>query len=171
MSLTQEEIQEITTKKLERQALVYTLGQWLTPHKEEIVHAWTDRYFHCGTTTTSRLEGAHAVLKRWIGVPSKDLTRVWETIKLALDDQINEITINNRQKESSTLAGLLGQFYHQVLGKITHTGLYKLKEQYQLFKRQEREGDGLPCTQTFLASIGMPCWHIIKERLESNQRK
>jgi hypothetical protein len=62
--LTQEEIQEITTEKLERQALVYTLGQWLTPHKKEIVHAWTDQYFHCGTTTTSRLEGAHAVLKR-----------------------------------------------------------------------------------------------------------
>ena len=59
------------TKDLERQALEYTLGQWLTPYKPEIVHAWTDRHFHCGTTTTSRLEGAHAVLKRWIGGSSK----------------------------------------------------------------------------------------------------
>jgi hypothetical protein len=63
-SLTPDKIQEITTRDLERQALEYTLGQWLTPFKTEIVHAWTDRHFHRGTTTTSRLEGAHSVLKK-----------------------------------------------------------------------------------------------------------
>lgn len=58
-SLTPDQIQDITTRDLERQALEYTLGQWLTPFKTEIVHAWTDRqarHFRRGTTTTSRLK-------------------------------------------------------------------------------------------------------------------
>jgi hypothetical protein len=75
-SLTPDKIQELTTKDLERQALEYTLGQWLTLYETEIVHVWTNRHFYRGTTTTSRLEGAHAVLKKWIGTPLKDLTRV-----------------------------------------------------------------------------------------------
>ena len=58
-----DEIQDLTTKDLERQALENTLGQWLTPYKLEIVHTWTDRHFHCGTTTTSRLEGLTLSLK------------------------------------------------------------------------------------------------------------
>ena len=74
--LTPEEIQELTTQDLERQALEYTLGRWLTPFKTEIVHAWTDRFFHYGTTTTSRLKRAYCVLKRQIGSFAKDLTRV-----------------------------------------------------------------------------------------------
>jgi hypothetical protein len=173
VSSTPNEIQELITQDLERQALEYTIGQWLTPHKEEIVHAWTDRYFHCGTTTTSRLEGAHAVLKRWIGVPTKDLTRVWEAIKLAIEDQLNELRTKNGRQNQSTPAGLSGQFYGQVIGKITHFGLYKLKEQYLYAKRQkqhEEEGRiSSVCTRTFTTSMGMPCWHIIKERLATDQ--
>jgi hypothetical protein len=170
---TPDEIQDLTTKDLERQALEYTLGQWLTPYKHEIVHAWTDRHFHCGTTTTSRLEGAHAVLKRWIGGSSKDLTRVWEATKLAIDDQLNEIRIKSAQKLHSTPAGLSGQFYHQITGKITHTGLYLLQKQLEHVKRQEQhEEEGVIsaiCTRSFSISMGMPCWHMIKERLAACQ--
>jgi hypothetical protein len=36
--LTLNKIQDITTKDLKRQAFEYTLGQWLTPFKTEIVY-------------------------------------------------------------------------------------------------------------------------------------
>jgi hypothetical protein len=174
-SLTPDEIQDITTKDLERQALEYTLGQWLTPFKTEIVHAWTDRHFHRGTTTTSRLEGAHSVLKKWIGNPSKDLTRVWESTKLAIDDQMNEIRIKNAQKNHSNPIGLSSQFYYQVKGKISHSALYLLQEQFQHVRRQEQhEQEGkisAICTRSFSTSIGLPCWHMIKERLAVGQGK
>ena len=170
---TLQEAEEVAIQELERQALEYTLGQWLVPHKTEIVHAWTDQFFHCGTNTTSRLEGAHATLKRWIGSATKDLTSVWEAIKLAIDHQIQEITIKNAQRTNSLPIGLSGQFYHQIQGKITHFRLYKFDEQFQHFRRQEQHERGgiisINCTRTFSSSIGMPCWHMIKERLDTRQ--
>jgi hypothetical protein len=79
---------------------------------------------------------------------------------------------NDRQK-NSLLIGLLGQFYHQIQGKITHFGLYKFDEQFQHFRRQEqheREGIiSINCTRTFSSSMGMPCWHMIKERINARQ--
>jgi hypothetical protein len=167
------QLQEVTDQELERQALVYVLGQWLVPHCQHIVHAWTDRFFHCGTTTTSRLEGAHAVLKRWIGSPSKDLTRVWDSIKLALDDQFNEISVKKAQQAQGTPSGLSSTFYHQVLSQISHHGLYMLQKQYMHYRREEqhlKEGQiSTNCTSTFSSSMGMPCWHMIKERIQHGQ--
>jgi hypothetical protein len=63
----------ILDHELEREALVYIIGQWLTPYYKLIVHAWVDCSFHGGTTVTSRLEDARSVLKRWFGKPSKQL--------------------------------------------------------------------------------------------------
>ena len=47
----------------EQQAVSYVLGQWFGSQKEFIVAVWVDKYFHCGTTATSRVEGGHRRLK------------------------------------------------------------------------------------------------------------
>ncbi|OWZ06063.1 hypothetical protein PHMEG_00021738 [Phytophthora megakarya] len=35
-------------------------------HKSVSVHFWTDRVTHFGLQATSRVEGYHAALKRWL---------------------------------------------------------------------------------------------------------
>jgi hypothetical protein len=124
-----------------------------------------------GRAATDDLD--HSVLKKWIGNPSKDLTRVWESTKLAIDDQMNEIKTRNAQKNHLNPIGLSGQFYYQDKGKITHSALYILQEQFQHVKRQEqheREGKiSTICTRSFSTSMGIPCWHMIKERLAAGQ--
>ncbi|XP_073222075.1 uncharacterized protein [Cicer arietinum] len=42
----------------------YVHEQWLIPHKERFVEAWTNRVMHFGNTTTQRVESAHWSLKR-----------------------------------------------------------------------------------------------------------
>ncbi|XP_073219693.1 uncharacterized protein [Cicer arietinum] len=37
----------------------YVHDQWLIPHKERFVEAWTNRVMHFGNTTTQRVESAH----------------------------------------------------------------------------------------------------------------
>jgi hypothetical protein len=122
---------------------------------------------------SSRLEGAHAVLKRWIGGSSKDLTRVWEATKLAFEDQLNEIRIKSAQKLHSTPGCLSDRFYHQITGGITHTGLYLLHKQLEhVQRRRQREEEGVITAiyiRSFSISMGMPCWHMIKERLAASQ--
>jgi hypothetical protein len=49
-------------KEEHRLALSYCLGKWLGTYKRKFIHAYVDEFFHWGTTTTSRLEGAHHVL-------------------------------------------------------------------------------------------------------------
>jgi len=71
-----EELQDTADRDMERQALVYALGQWLVPYHHLLVHAWVDQFFNGGITVTSRGEGAHRVLKQWIGPPSQDLDQV-----------------------------------------------------------------------------------------------
>ncbi|KAI0994243.1 hypothetical protein K3495_g13941 [Podosphaera aphanis] len=97
-----------TTKTLEQDAVRYALQQWLEPRHMNIVHAWTNQFFNQNTTTTSRLESAHAVLKRWIGTPTKKLSPVWASIQLALSDQINEIRIERSRARDSLPAGISG---------------------------------------------------------------
>ena len=163
--VTAQQLQETANHELERQSLNYAIGQWLMPYHKHLVHAWTDQFFNCGTTTTSRLEGAHSVLKGWIGKPTKDLTRVWESIQLAISDQLNQIGVKRDQQSQGTPAGLSGVVFHQIMNKISHYGLYRFAEQYKLIRQQVNT----TCTKTFQSSMGFPCWHIVKERLELGQ--
>ena len=41
-------------RTLESRVVTYYLGWWLGPYKKQVVHAWVDQHFNCGTTTTSR---------------------------------------------------------------------------------------------------------------------
>lgn len=95
---TPEEQALVLDQELERQALVYVIGQWLVPYFKLIVHAWVDSFFHGGTTTTSAFEGSHAVLKRWYGKPTKQLIALYDSSKLAINDQLNEIASNHSSR-------------------------------------------------------------------------
>lgn len=48
-------------------AIRYIEMVWL-PWKERFASAWTDKHRHYGTTVTSRVESAHAALKRYLEV-------------------------------------------------------------------------------------------------------
>src|SRR5882762_3679112 len=100
---TPEEVQKVVEKDMARSALSYCLGRWLGTYKTKLVHCYVDQFFHAGTTTTSRLEGAHHVLKQWIGKPTKDMTGVWESVQLAINHQLDEIRTYRGQCYSGTI--------------------------------------------------------------------
>jgi hypothetical protein len=154
--------------------LQYCLGRWLGTYKKQLVHCYVDEIFHGGTTTTSRLEGAHHVLKCWIGKPTKDLTGVWEAVQLAINHQLGEIRQYRGYCWSSNPIRLRNEFFSALPQYITPTGQHKLWQQWQFYKNEEtRVQNGQSstiCTGTFFRSIGVPCWHMIKERLAAGGR-
>ena len=163
---------ELADFELERQALVYCIGQWLTTYKTKIVYAWIDRYFHAGTRTTSRLEGGHHILKNWIGGPTGDLTRAWESTLLTIDIELIQISQKRSRELQSIPTALSNQFYYGLHHKITHYGLYKLKEQYDLFRRYSdnpNHDSNTLCTGNFYSSFGLPCWHIIRTKISNKE--
>ncbi|XP_027192581.1 PKS-NRPS hybrid synthetase cheA-like [Cicer arietinum] len=69
----------------------YVHDQWLIPHKERFVEAWTNRVMHFGNTTTQRVESAHWSLKRILQDSIGDICSVWETINSMIVLQHSEI--------------------------------------------------------------------------------
>ncbi|CAB5383776.1 unnamed protein product [Rhizophagus irregularis] len=61
--------------------ITYFKDTWI-PWKEKFVKAWTNGFFHLGTTVTSRVEGAHSNLKANLQVSTGDLYRVHAVISL-----------------------------------------------------------------------------------------
>jgi hypothetical protein len=109
--------------------LSYCLGKWLGTYKRKVIHAFVDKFFHGGTTTTSRLEGAHHVLKSWIGPPKKDLTGVWNAVRLAISHQLSEIRAHRAQQMSGTRI--------MVMGHITPHALRKLHMQWTISRAKK----------------------------------
>ncbi|KAG1470621.1 hypothetical protein G6F56_002572 [Rhizopus delemar] len=44
----------------------YIKDTWVENHKEKFVAAWTDEHMHFNSTSSSRVEGAHSMLKSYI---------------------------------------------------------------------------------------------------------
>jgi histone-lysine N-methyltransferase SETD2 len=58
--------------RLHSLALQYLQAVWLNDHKERFVYAWTHKHLHLNTVVTSRVEGCHSVLKRYICVSNQE---------------------------------------------------------------------------------------------------
>jgi MULE transposase domain/FAR1 DNA-binding domain len=70
--------------------LRYLDNTWLQNHKERFVQYWTNRYLHFGHRETSRAEGAHSVIKRYLQVSTGDLNSVLASLALMLENQHSE---------------------------------------------------------------------------------
>ena len=67
--------------------MTYLQKEWLKPgQRKRLVEAWASQYLHFGIRVTSRAEGAHAYIKRYLrGKKTKgDLYSLWLLIKAAI---------------------------------------------------------------------------------------
>jgi MULE transposase domain len=156
--------QSLQTKYSLYPALVkYLSDTWLTPWKESIIHAWTDQYYHFGHYATSRVEGSHKTIKSYLQVSTSDLKKVFDKIATMLTGQHAEYKVGLEINKSRTPHVNKDPFYEQLLGRVSHYVLGKLWDQrYHL-----QHLDQLPkCTRLFMSSMGLPCAHIMQQRIQ-----
>jgi hypothetical protein len=101
------------------------------PFKERFVSAFTSNFRHLGSVSTSRAEGLNGQIKRYIVSSREDLLGSANAIKLAVDNQINEIKILVEQ-EKITNYHRFGPLFSRVTKKISRFALDKVLEQLQL---------------------------------------
>ncbi|CEP08743.1 hypothetical protein, partial, partial [Parasitella parasitica] len=78
--------------------VAYIKTTWLDKDREKFVSAWTDKFTHLGTTSSSRIEGAHAILKRHLKSLIGDLGYVFNLMDTVLKQQHTEILVlSNKQ--------------------------------------------------------------------------
>jgi hypothetical protein len=130
----------------------------LIPLKEKFATPWTNLIRHLGTVTTSRAEGLHAQIKRYLVSSREDILSVYNAIKLAVNSQITEIACAVEQQKIvnySRFGGILSK----VRNKISVYALDLLLRQNSL---QRPLND---CTGSFSRVYGIPCAHRMDERM------
>ena len=106
-------------------ALNYLNTTWLS-HKERFVTAWTNTCFHLGKSSSSMVEGSHAILKKYLHSSTGDLFTVVNQFALALHNQrrsIEALIAKDKLRQPHRLMGLL---FEDVIGKISTVALLKV---------------------------------------------
>lgn len=136
-------------------------------HRERFVVAWTRKWLHLGNAATSRVEGAHATMKRWIGSSKADILTVFEMVERSIVAQVNAIDAGLAQDRISTPVFANKDLFTNLIRRVSRYAITRLVEQYQRVKRVTKEAPLLPCTNTFTGTMGLPCSHRMVKILQS----
>jgi hypothetical protein len=146
----------------------YIMETWLIPWKEKLVRAWVDQATHFGNTATSRAEGIHSLLKKYIYKSTFNLFEAWKAIQLALDNQLAELQLNQANQQVRIPQDLDKQLYGVVRGWVSHEAL-RLVEKQRVLLQERKKGDistAPACSGAFSRVYGLPCWHTLQLRQE-----
>ncbi len=148
-------------------AIAYLENEWLR-HKEKFVHAWIDHHLHFGHRATSKVEGAHALIKRELMVSTNDVVIVVNALVRTLKDQHVARKVVLECAKVNLPIKLLILLFRNVVGKVAPQALHRM-----LDIRDKQLSTGVatalpPCTNMMKDSMGLPCVHVIDTYLRAN---
>ncbi|CAG8971729.1 hypothetical protein HYALB_00007209 [Hymenoscyphus albidus] len=141
-----------------QQCVAYLQNEWLKPgQKERLVEAWTNQYLHFGIRVTSRAEGAHAYIKRYLGGKKTkgDLYSSWLLIEAAVINQITAVSTRISMLQDRAPLDIDKKLYQGCFGVVTWYALRLVQRHQETVSRPL-----LPCTGAFTRAMGLPCAHI-----------
>jgi hypothetical protein len=148
-------------------ALEYVESIWLTPWKEKLVKFWVDQNFHFGVRVTSPIEGCHAVLKAYLRVSTGDLKGVFDRLLQYWPTQHYEIRYKAAQEQNKVVHYLNRRYFDLIQGLVHDRALRLIiKEKAKLHKAEDEANLTWPCQCTIQASMGVPCYHDLFERMK-----
>ena len=147
---------------VEQEALIGYLNANKYPLKHLFIKAWTDDTLHFGVTVTSRIEGGHSTLKRFLNNSKNDLFGVidaysdlhtiqYRNLKHSLAMQRDRIPNDVNAKHKAWLDPGINS-------EITPKALRELIKQH----KYSQDGRETNCTGTFERSMGIPCRHTLQ---------
>lgn len=108
---------------------------------------------HFETTTTSRGEGGHAVLKRHLGASTRDLKLVVDGINLLLTNQHHDYLLAHEEAKIRYPNDLQLPVFHQLAAFVTPYAFRRINLQYQLLTERPT---AMPVrTRVFTTTIGL----------------
>ena len=148
--------------------IVYIEDTWINNHKEKFITAWTNNYLHFNSTSSSRVEGAHSTIKKYLLVSTGHIDTVCMKLELAISNQITEI----KAKEQLDKINIKHQYrlpvFNNLIGKISDFAMNILYNQYKKFFI-DNDFNNQVCELKLFKTMGIPCSHMIKNHLELSQ--
>ncbi len=105
--------------------IAYLENEWLC-HKEKFVHTWTDHHLHFGHRTTSKAEGAHALIKRELMVNTNDVVTVVNALVRTLKDQHAARKAALERAKVNLPIKLLISLFRDIVGKVAPQALHRM---------------------------------------------
>ncbi|KAE8214536.1 hypothetical protein CF327_g2091 [Tilletia walkeri] len=160
-----ESMKEVLFAALSDLPVVIEYIKGLLDLKEQFVSVWADRHLHLGSTSSSRVEGAHRSFKSFLGTSVGDLPLIGRRLHDHLVLQQTQIYhfIENDKRSISVKIGSFSLFA-EVRGRISAFALNLAYEQMVIANRFKVFGSA-PCTTTFSSSMGISCAHVIESSL------
>jgi hypothetical protein len=133
--------------------------------------AYTSKFKHYSVTVTSRIEGGHSCLKKFLGTSKSDLFGVVKVISMLHTEQYDKIRDELAQSRDLIAHDINAKLPANtwmdpgINRKVVPLGLKKLRQQYELtLKPAFNQG----CSGTFEKTMGIPCSHTISHLIEVN---
>jgi hypothetical protein len=105
-----------------QQYVTYLQNEWLKPgQRERLVEAWTSQHLHFGIRVTSRVESAHAYIKRYLGGKKTkgDLYSSWLLIEAAVINQVIAVSTRTAIQQDRAPLDIDKKLYQDCFGVIT----------------------------------------------------
>ena len=144
----------------------YLANTWLNKYRNKICKCYTNKYLHFDTCTTSRVESGHRVLKASLKCSTGDLDTVVSKILTVLMNCYQNYSTKLGQQKRNTPFSVQHSVYRELIGRVSPHALRKINKQYQLVKAATSEEPLSSCTHVFTTTMGLPCAHTIKTRIE-----
>ena len=147
------------TNTLAIQLVTYIERQWL-PFRQSYAFPWTRHVRHFGEITTSRTEGAHSMLKRFIQTSMGSLLTTYIRITEAISHQRHHINAAIQQQQSTIPTFAHGNtFFSEVQNQISHFAFKILFEHYNKALKIRSRRHTVQCTCSTSQWLGIPCEH------------
>lgn len=156
---------QLREKYSHQASVIFYIENNQLPFKEKFVFAWTNKFMHFGNHVTSRVEGAHSKLKRYIQVSTGDLRGVKDKLRLLIDNEFQEIKTQLSAQKIRVPHKFQIYLFKEIVGHVSIYALGELLKPYEL----EKSDALLTCKSNFTSSMGLPCAHNIRERVQPIQ--
>ncbi|CAN6583859.1 unnamed protein product [Malus baccata var. baccata] len=148
-------------------ALEYVKNTWLNEYKERFVSVWTDTCMHYGHSTSNRVEGSSAKLKKLLGNSRGSFEMSWQRIHSLLELQHEDIKVSLEK----CLAVVQHNFMHDELKELRgFVSTIALSTIVCESKKANLVGvDYSSCGCTIRRTHGLPCVHEIAEYRQTSR--
>ena len=110
----------------------YLATTYVNDHRRHFIKCYINKVLHFETTTTSRGEGGHAVLKRQLGSSSGDLKTMIDGIVLLLNNEMHNYLIAFEEAKSRYPIELRQKVFSRLAAHVTPYAIRRIATQYDL---------------------------------------
>jgi hypothetical protein len=158
---------EALSNPIYQSAVEYIEKQWFGERAKQFMRCYLKGILHYDELTSSRVEGAHAKLKREIRTLTSDILTTMQVVSRVVS-YTNLQAFNSIQDEMHRHPiSLQVPILRNLLGRISRSAIRKV---YNIWGEFSQAGKPLPsCTQYHQKSLGLPCNHVIKDLIDRGE--